>query len=281
MIASERTARLERKTASSGCVKAPLRTSCLTVQGLEVQRAGRTLLSDVSFSLARGELLCVLGPSGAGKSTLFCALLGLISARGEVHFDGAPWLTRKPEERARHVAYVPQESGLRAGLRVGQVVAQGRFALGQAPRDVEQDEEVVREALALTDTQHLLTRTFPTLSGGEKRRVLIARALATEAKVLVLDEPTAGLDILHALELRELLHRLARKGYAVAMSEHDLDAARTHADRVLVLSSGKVVAHGPASDVLTAKTLEDVFGVRLLENQAARFVPSLPGVARW
>jgi iron complex transport system ATP-binding protein len=185
---------------------------------------------------------------------------------------------------ARRIAYVPQSSTPALDFSVLELVAMGRYVhqgwLGAAaPRDLER----VHEALARCDALHLAGRNASRLSGGELQRVLIARCLATEAEILVLDEPTANLDVAHVLEVMELLAGLARAGTAVAIALHDLALARRYADRVAMLAGGELVASGPAVAVLTADRIEAVFDVRVEGDLADRAAPlwfeRLPGAA--
>jgi iron complex transport system ATP-binding protein len=213
-----------------------------------------------------GGVLALLGPNGAGKTTVLRLIAGLWRpTEGSVRFDGAE-LSDLPRRRiARRVAYVPQGVAPALDFTVLELVAMGRYVhqgwLG-APAPV--DLERVRSALARCDVLHLEARSAARLSGGELQRVLIARCLATEAEILVLDEPTANLDVAHVLEVMELLVELARGGRAVAIALHDLALARRYADRAALLSGGRVVAEGGVREVLTAARIEEVFGVRVV-----------------
>jgi len=211
-------------------------------------------LAEVSLELPTGCLAAVLGPNGAGKSTLLQALAGLLPAEGEVAWRGED-LRRIPYlERARILAWVGQESHADFGFPVREVVAQGRFAYGDDGRGVD-------EALAAFDLAHLADRAVTRLSGGERRRVFLARALATGAPLQLWDEPTSHLDVRHGLEVLELANGLKAKGATVLMSLHDLRAAQCF-DRVLVLHKGACVGSGAPEAVLTPELLLEVFGVR-------------------
>ncbi len=217
-------------------------------------------LRDLSMDLPAGCLAAVLGPNGAGKSTLLQALAGLLPAEGRVRWRGEE-LPRIPFlDRARILAWVGQESHADFGFPVRDVVAQGRFAHG--------GEGGVEEALQAFDLVHLADRPVTRLSGGERRRVFLARALATGAPIQLWDEPTSHLDVRHGLEVLELANGLKAKGATVLMSLHDLRAAHCF-DRVLVLHQGACVAQGPPDEVLTPAVLLDVFGVK------ARFAQDL------
>jgi iron complex transport system ATP-binding protein len=217
-----------------------------------------------------GELLALVGPNGAGKTTLLRAMAGIwVPTEGVVRLDGVD-LRRVPRRQAaRRIAYVPQASTPALDFTVLELVAMGRYVhQGWLGAPARHDHDRVREALARCDALHLASRGAARLSGGELQRVLIARCLASEADLLVLDEPTANLDVAHVLEVMELLRELARGGHAVAIALHDLDLARRFADRAAVLAAGRLVVAGPVREVLTAARIEEVFGVRVAGDVA-------------
>jgi iron complex transport system ATP-binding protein len=223
------------------------------------------LLQDVNARVSAGEILALVGPNGAGKSTLMKAMAGLLPYQGEVLVNGASAQALSHRERARRLAYVPQHSALDAPMPVRDVVAQGRFAhrdgWGRSPAD---DEAIVRDALEATDAVHLADRPFTRLSYGERRLVLLARALATGARVLLLDEPTAALDVAHALTLLHRLRRLAERGHAIVVALHHLDEVVDFCDRVLLLRAGRVVGTGLVAEVIAQEPVREVFGVDLV-----------------
>ncbi len=240
---------------------------------LVVERDGRRVLDAVSFEATAGEVGCILGPNGAGKSTLLAAIAGLVPiASGTVRFEGVALGAMTPRERARCVAYVPQQTELRSSLSVETVVSHGRYAhTGGLGRPGPKDLAAIERSMARTDVAGLRGRRFDRLSTGEQRRVLIARALATQAPAILLDEPTAALDVRHALELLALLGALARDGLAVVAVLHGLDAARRHAARATLLDRGRLVAAGPTAEVIDAERVRAVYGVELLEGAALGF----------
>lgn len=249
------------------------KTPVIEAEGLSVLRGGRRVLDGVRFEAREGEVTAILGPNGAGKSTLLLALAGLVPPeRGTVRLGGEDLRAIPPRERAKRLAYVPQRTLLGTGLRVATVVAHGRYAhTGGLGRPGPADLRAIERAMSTTHLEALAARRFDRLSMGEQRRVLLARALATEAKTILLDEPTEALDVRHALELHGLLRELADEGYALVAVLHGLDAARRFTDRALLLDEGRVVAEGLTRDVVVEESIRAVYGVELVENDALGF----------
>jgi iron complex transport system ATP-binding protein len=217
----------------------------------------------VSFELAEGEILGVVGPNSAGKTTLLRLLTRVHApARGEIRLRGTP-LARIPRRAlAREVAVVPQEEALAFPVSVEELALMGRFPRA-AGRLFESAEDVARarEALALAGVLALRDQPVDTLAGGERQRALLARALAQEPRVLLLDEPTSHLDLRHQREIVELLRRLNReRGLSIVFVSHDLNLAAALADRLLVLAGGRVACLGRPVEVLTEAVLEAVYG---------------------
>jgi iron complex transport system ATP-binding protein len=250
----------------------PANPADLDVAALRVVRGARAVVDGVRFTAKAGRVLGILGPNGAGKSSLLQAVVGILPSEGEVSVGGSPVRVMDRHERARTMAYVPQQSELRSALTVGDVVVQGRYPhrLGVL-RPTHGDREEAERALSLVDATALANRPFTALSQGERQRVLIARALATRARVLLLDEPTTSLDIGHALRLYRLLRDLAREGYCVVAVLHPLERALEWTDDALLLDQGQAVAFGASRDVIWAAATEGVYGVRLVPNGALGF----------
>jgi len=223
-------------------------------------------LEAVSLELGPGELVALVGPNGAGKSTLIQALAGLLPAQGTVAWNGQSLSQILFTERGRQLAWVGQEAHFEFAFPVREVVAQGRYAWGDDPAGVA-------EALAELDLTYLAERPVTRLSGGERHRVGLARALATQAPIQLWDEPVAQLDVRHALEVMRLARRLADAGGTVVVSLHDLRAAYRF-DRVLVLDRGSLVGNGQPHDVLTAALIRQVFRVEATFVES--LVPELP-----
>jgi iron complex transport system ATP-binding protein len=252
------------------------------VADLSVTLGHRRVVAGVGFSAAPGQITVLLGPNGAGKSTVLKAIAGVLPYDGAISLDGADAAKLDPRARARLVAYVPQVSALEAPMPVRDVVAQGRFARGEGisalptwwtgPR--AQDVAAIRAALERTDTITLADRPFSQLSHGERRRVLIARALASSAGVLLLDEPTAALDVGHALNLLSVLRKVAAEGTAVVMVLHQLQEASAVANHVVLLQTGQIVRAGTPAAVIAPDPIRTVYGVDLIP--AGQFACRLP-----
>jgi len=238
--------------------------SVFSLQATGLSVPGR--LEDLSLDLGPGELVGLVGPNGAGKSTLIQALAGLLQTHGAVHWDGHPLSHIPAAERGRRLAWVGQEAQFEFAFPVREVVAQGRYAWGDDPAGVA-------EALVELDLGFLADRPVTQLSGGERHRVALARALATRAPIQLWDEPVAQLDVRHALEVMRLARRLAAAGGTVVVSLHDLRAAYRF-DRVLVLDRGRLVGNGRPHEVLTAELIRQVFRVEATFVES--LVPELP-----
>jgi iron complex transport system ATP-binding protein len=222
-------------------------------------------LTDVSLEVHPGEIVAVLGPNGAGKSTLLGVMAGALeTAKGVVRLFGEPTTTQDRREIAKRVAFVTQSADVAFGFTVREVVMMGRAphqAGWMAPST--EDMQVVDEALAMCELQGLENRRVDALSGGEQKRVAIARAMAQSPKLLLLDEPGAFLDVRHQLALYDLLTVLTTKNLAVVLSMHDINAAAQYASRVALLKSGKLVGIGSVEEVLTYRRLRETFDADL------------------
>lgn len=237
-------------------------TSLLEGRALTVVRNGRRIVDGASISLNPGELTILAGPNGAGKTTLARALAGLIASDGDVAFNGKPFASMTLRERARALAYLPQGHEFHWPMRVDAIVALGREPHADPfSRKTDADRAAIARAMAATSVEPFADRLITTLSGGECARVAIARALATEAPVLIADEPTASLDERHRLIVMELLRNIARQGAAVIAIIHNLALAMRFADKVVLMNEGRVVVSGAPQDALTPERIAAVFGV--------------------
>ena len=252
----------------------------LEAVALTVSLAGRAVLHDVSLGVHFGQVLAILGPNGAGKSTLLRTLAGLVSHGGTLALSGTPSAYIDARQRAQRVSFVPQESQLTAALCVREVVALGRYARDERffPRRPSADDVAATQAaMRDTDVLALAERPFSELSSGEQKRVLLARALCSGARTLLLDEPTAALDIEHALRFFVRLRALARDGLAIVLVLHQLEHALLFADAALLLRAGRVLALGPTHEVVTAAHVRTLYGVELVPGGAPGFRLPEPG----
>jgi iron complex transport system ATP-binding protein len=238
--------------------------AALSISGATVRyrRQGPPAVDGVSLSVRAGEVVAVLGPNGAGKSSLLRAAAGIARLEaGAIRLAGVPAEELDRRAWARRVAFVGQEEPPADGFTVREIVAMGRAPhQGAWLAASDADRVAVDDAIARCELRDLAEREVQTLSGGERRRVAVARALAQAARVLVLDEPAAFLDVRHQLALRELLVALAREDrVACLVAMHDLDAAARVATRVVLLRAGRVVAAGSPDEVMTAERLRETF----------------------
>lgn len=234
----------------------------LVASNITVVRSGIKTVDDVSLTLNAGELTILVGPNGAGKTTLVRAIAGLISAQGSVSFDGTNLHTMAPRIRARAISYLPQGHEFHWPMSVDSIVALGREPHADPFSQTSAvDRMAIDYAMQATEVTEFSSRLITTLSGGERARVAIARALATEASVLIADEPTASLDERHQLIVMDLLQRVAHKGKAVLAIIHDLALAMRFADRVIVMHEGKIAANDVPALALTPDRIADVFGI--------------------
>ncbi len=236
--------------------------SLLSAEGVTVRPVpgGRAILEDASIQVRPSEVHALVGPNGAGKSTLFGVLAGdLTPESGSVSLDGMPLAGIRPRDLARRRAVLLQQNTVSFSFTVEQVVRMGRAPWARTPQEAD-DDAVVEEAMAATEVLGLASRAVSSLSGGERARVALARVLAQGVGVLLLDEPTAALDLRHHEDVMRLARERARSGATVAIVLHDLNAALAHADRVTLLSRGRLVASGTPAEVLTAERIEDVYG---------------------
>lgn len=237
--------------------------TALSLQDVSVALAKRVVLSGVSASFRGGELVGVMGPNGSGKSTLMRAAAGLIPrAAGSLSIAGKAIDGWAREALARELAYLPQGGqvhwpvSVRTLVTLGRLPHAGRFA-GPTPAD----SVAVERAMSACDVAHLAERPVTALSGGERARALLARAIAGEAKILLADEPFAQLDPSHQLHAMEVLQATANAGALVVVVLHDLSVAARHCSRIVLLSDGRIASDGTPGEVLSGENLRKVFGV--------------------
>lgn len=239
----------------------------LEVKDIRVSYGERAVLRDVSLTLQGGEIVALLGANGAGKTTLIRALNGtLLVSAGEIALDGRSLASISRREIARNIAVVAQENETRFPVTVLEFVLSGRFVHGNAfGWESEADVAFAEKALADCDLAEYDTRLMNHLSGGERQRVVLARAIATNARILLLDEPAANLDLAHqALMFRLVRKRCRESNYSAIVITHDLNLASEFADEIIMLRDGSVAATGEPDKVLTAENVRDVFSVKVM-----------------
>lgn len=235
------------------------RVPVLSAERVTVRIGGRTLLDAVDLEVYAGEVLALVGPNGAGKSTLLGVVAGDTDPdSGRTVLDGTDLHRWRLGDLARRRALLTQANSVAFPFTVREIVAMGRAPWAALPEGND-DEEIIEESLAATDTSSLRSRTFPTLSGGEKARASLSRALAQRAGVLLLDEPTAAVDLRHQEIVLELARTVADAGGAVVVVLHDLELAAAWSDRLVMISEGRIRAEGPPDRVLTAELVEEVY----------------------
>lgn len=252
----------------------------LATQQLSFSFGAAPILKAIDFSATRGELVCILGPNGAGKSTFLRALAGLLKTQS-VTLDARPLAAIAMKERARLISWLPQ-----AGQAVWPLTVRAIVALGRMPHGVTldsltpRDDEAINHALAACDLHHLAMRDVTTLSGGERARAFLARALAVEAPVLLADEPVSALDPHHQLSVMATLRAQARANHLVIVVLHDLSLAARFADRIILMHEGSIAADGSPGEVLNGDRLGDVFGVEIVSFERDGIRAVLPWATR-
>ncbi len=242
----------------------------LAISHLSAAYGSRLALRDITLCARGGEVLGVIGANGAGKSSLLRVISGTLAARnGSVRLDAIDLLKIGTRERAQIIAVAPQGAHLPEAFSVMEVVLLGRTPhLSLLARESKRDERVARWAMTQTDTLALAERRIGELSGGEQQRVLVARALAQEPRVLLLDEATAQLDLKHQAEVLRVARRMAREcGTIVIAALHDLNLAALYADQLALLHDGELIAHGAVADVLTSSLLERAYETPIIVAQ--------------
>ncbi len=232
--------------------------TALEMTNVSLSIDGAPILRDASLTVEYGRLLALVGPNGAGKSSMLSVLSGdRRPTQGEVSLEGRPIGDYSAKELARHRAVLLQSNEVTFGFTVAEVVEMGRSPWSGGG----DDESVIAESIVRADVGHLVERRFSSLSGGEKARTSLARVLAQDARIVLLDEPTAALDLRHQEEVLSLARELAAGGRAVVVVLHDLSLAGAYADDVCIVADGTVCATGAPGDVLTAQRIGHVYGI--------------------
>ncbi len=247
--------------------------TAVSVSGLSCGYSGREVLKGLSFTVNKGEFVGILGPNGAGKSTLVLALSGIIpSTAGLIEIIGTNVSKLSLKERARRIAVLLQDAELRFPFSCREIVSMGRYPHKKRWQlDSERDHEAVEKALVMTDTTVLADRMISEVSGGEKQRVLMAKSLAQETTVLILDEATSAMDIHRKLQLFKVLEKLNKEdNLTVFAVMHDINLAALFCRRLIFLKGGQLEADGPTDQVLTAEILERVYQTPVVVQEIDR-----------
>ena len=239
--------------------------NAIELQGVTVVLGGRPVVDAIDAAVAEGEWLALIGPNGAGKTTLLRAIARLVTFSGTIKLEGRSIVEMRRAELSRLIAVVPQEPSTPPWMTVGEYVLLGRTPhLGPLAKEGRRDREAAARALARLDLLGYGERRLGTLSGGEKQRAVVARALAQEAKIVLLDEPTAALDIGHQQQAFDLLDALrAESGLTLVAAMHDLTLAAQYADRMVLLDAGRVAADGAPHAVLTEEAIANHYGASI------------------
>ncbi|MBQ0040491.1 MAG: ABC transporter ATP-binding protein [Clostridiales bacterium] len=243
----------------------------ISVKNLKFSYGNHEVLKGISFDAHPGELLCILGHNGAGKSTLFKCMLGLLKGySGNIEIDGIDMSTMKPREKAMHVAYIPQATKPAFAYNVMDMVLMGTTSQLNGVGSPGADERrVATEALTKMGIEHLSNRDYTKISGGEQQMVLIARALAQGAKILVMDEPTSSLDYGNQMRVQKQLRQLVSEGYTIIQSTHNPEQTYVFADRIICIKDGVVHREGKPEAVMDEQLIRDMYNidVEMIESE--------------
>jgi iron complex transport system ATP-binding protein len=245
----------------------------LRVDKVSFRYGEQWVLRGIDFDVAKGDFLGVIGPNGSGKTTLLRVIDGILAPQeGAVSLEGTEIGKLRREDLARSVAVVPQYSALAFPFSVEEVVLMGRAPhLGRWRFEGDEDHRIAHEAMEMTDTLGLAARDMESLSGGERQRVLIARALAQEPRLMLLDEPTAFLDIRHQVDFFDRIRSLNRdRGLTVIAVTHDINLAAHYCDRIILLKNGRIEAAGPVGAVITEEHIRETYGTEVLVDRHPR-----------
>lgn len=249
----------------------------LEVKDLHFSYKKNSVLKGIDFELFKGEVVSLLGPNGCGKSTLIRLMLKLLPSKGSIKLSSNSLDSYSHKEIAEHIAYIPQYHNVPFNYSVLEMVLMGRISkLGLFATPSQRDFDVARNALIKAGIEDLQNRAFGELSGGQKQLVLLARAIAQEVNVFIMDEPVNGLDYGNQIRLLELINSLAKEGYTFLKTTHYPDHALLVSSRVVVMNGGKIIANGAPGEVIHATMIEDVYGIKadiIMHDTHARCVP--------
>ena len=234
----------------------------MEISSLEFGYSAETVLSKISFNVKKGEIVSLLGPNGAGKSTLIKCMDGLLKfKKGDIAIDGISIKNMNRNDISKKIAYVPQVTATLFSLKVFDMVMLGRRHYMNI-KYKKNDYYKVLNSLKMLNIEHLAMKNFNQLSGGQKQKVIIARAIAQETEIILLDEATSNLDIRHQLEVMEIVNKLSKEfGITIIMILHDLNVASRYSDRIIILNNGGIAAIGTAKEVITEENISLIYGV--------------------
>jgi iron complex transport system ATP-binding protein len=231
------------------------------------------IIKDLSFDLKERDILCLLGPNGTGKTTLLRCLLALNKpVAGTIQVDGFNITRTTSRKLAKYLAYVPQASSMAFPYEAEEIVLMGRIAhlnLGASP--TRKDREICYEAMECLGISHLRTKSFNKMSGGERQMVLVARAMAQQAKILIMDEPTANLDYSNQVKILQIINQLSEQGYSILMTSHFPDHAFLACNRVILMKDGVVMACGTPDNVVTSDSLSNLYQTQVCVTEATLY----------
>lgn len=246
-------------------------SAAVNIKNLSYSYGTFSVLKNISFDVKKSDFFIIIGPNGSGKTTLMKIIAGIIkSQKKRLEILGNRIETYSRKALARKIAFVPQISAIDFPFTVAELVYMGRSPyLGLLGVEQKKDIEIVREAIAFTEMESLAHRKCDQLSGGERQRAFIARAICQQPRIILLDEPTAALDLAHQVKIMDLMEKLKQdKNITIIMVSHDVNLAAMYADRLLMLNNGKIVNIGTPSEVLTYQSLEKTYGCRLLVDKS-------------
>ena len=245
--------------------------SAINTTNVSYAFANRPVIRDLSFSVDEGDFFIIIGPNGSGKTTLLKIFAGLLRPKkGQTMILGRLLADYKQKSLARTIAMVPQQLPLDFPFTVAESVLMGRAPYhGALGIEDKRDFAIAKQAMAFTEVEHLADRRLDQLSGGEQQRVFIARAICQQPRIMLLDEPTASLDLAHQVRIMDLMERLkTEKGITVIMVSHDVNIAAMYADQILLLKEGRILSSGSPREVLSFQNLEKAYGCRLLVDES-------------
>lgn len=246
-------------------------TTAIDIHKVGHSYGGHSVLQDISFSIESGDFFIVIGPNGSGKTTLMKIIAGIIKPlQGRLTVFNRPLESTPRKELARKVAYVPQLAAMDFPFSVTEIVLMGRSPhLGLLGWEQARDFELAEKAIAFTEMEPMARRKLNELSGGERQRVFIARAICQEPQIILLDEPTASLDLAHQIKIMDLMEKLRTEhNITIVMVSHDVNLAAMYARRLLLLNQGRIATLGPPREVLSYRILEEVYGCTLLVDES-------------